>query len=77
MIEDLLECIQKEINKRLPEDRCTDDWQWNNTCFQFVIISGEPPKEKISDPYRFCFDAEDVFERTVIEQVWDWIDRWF
>lgn len=74
----LMSIAAEEINRRLSKNQFTDDWQWNDSCFQFVVCSGTNPFNfKISDPYRFCYDADEEWAGTAEEQLADWINRWF
>lgn len=78
-IEKLMEKARLEIEIRLGKDLFTDDWQWNETCFQFVVckINGNPMNARVSDPYRFCYDDDEEIFGTAEEQVAEWIDFWF
>lgn len=73
-IYELMEFAQREMQARLLDDGCTDDWQWNDHCFQFVIIWNNG---KVTDPYRFCYDEDEEFFGTAEEQVLEWMDERF
>lgn len=74
----LMSIAEEEINRRLSKNQFADDWKWNDNCFQFVVCSGTNPFNfKISDPYRFCYDADEEWAGTAEEQLADWINRWF
>ena len=85
----LMDMAGKELNKRFTDldsiespanEIYTDDWQWNDTAFQFSVfgLSGEHNQytENLGT-FRFCYDAEDVFERSAEEQLMDWLDELF
>ena len=69
-----VELLMEKVSNAIPYD--TDDWQWNEdeTVIQFVLLydDWEP-----SDPYCFAYDEEDVFERTIEQQMDDWIEDKF
>ena len=77
LIDELMEIAFAEMRRRLPADRCTDDWQWNDKAFQFVILIGDGPNPIVTDPYRFCYDEDEEFAGTAIEQLYKWLDEWF
>lgn len=77
MIDKLIVHAQKKIARRIPEDWCTDDWMWGNRCFQFVLVKGAGMNAKVTDPYRFCYREDEELYGTGIEQLDEWIDRWF
>lgn len=76
-IYELMEFAQREMTARLEEDGCTDNWQWNDRCFQFVVIWSDG---KVTGPYRFTpyHDAEyeDIWG-TDKEQLITWLDERF
>lgn len=74
MIDELMELAMQEMQNRLPKDCCTDDWQWNDTCFQFVIIYADG---RVSAPYRFCYDTDEELCGTGVEQLMDWLNYRF
>jgi hypothetical protein len=65
-----MEIAGKIMTAILPENIQTDDWMWNEHAFQFVLIQDN---YIITDPYRFIIDPNDVFERSEICQLKDWI----
>ena len=73
-IYDLMELAMREMSARLSEDCFTDDWQWNDTCFQFVIVYDNGA---VSDPYRFCPDPDEAFYGSAVEQLMKWLDYRF
>ncbi|MBO6272860.1 hypothetical protein J6O48_08800 [bacterium] len=82
-IEKLMEFAQKEINNRLGTYKYTDDWQWNDRCFQFEVLeligiekSGKP-KEKSCGIFRFIPYADEEFYGTAEEQFINWMNERF
>ena len=73
-IYELMEFAQREMQARLIDDGCTDDWQWNDHCFQFVIIWNNG---KVTGPYRFYYEEDEEFFGTAKEQVLEWMDERF
>ena len=74
---DLMEFAQREMQARLGESGFTDDWQWGDGCFQFVVVWDN---ERTTGPYRFTpyYDAEyeDIWG-TDKEQLITWLDERF
>lgn len=68
-IYELMEFAQREIAARLEANDYTDDWQWNDKCFQFVVIWSDG---KVTGPYRYAPYDEDAKE-----QLLDWLDERF
>ena len=77
MIEKLMKRAEEKLRRRLPKDWCTDDWQWNSKCFQFVLIKGSGMNACVTDPYRFCYRDDEELYGTGYEQLDEWIERWF
>lgn len=77
LIDELMAMALNELRRRLPKDQCTDDWQWNDTAFQFVLLIGDGPDPIVTDPYRFCYDPDEEYAGTAEEQLYDWLDRCF
>ena len=69
-----VELLMEKVSNAIPYD--TDDWQWNEdeTVIQFVLLYDN---WETSDPYCFAYDEEDVFERTIEQQMDDWIEDKF
>lgn len=79
MIEKLMDIAQERLEDSLPENQFADDWQWGETCFQFVIttiIHARTHKCTTSDPFRFCYDPDEATWGTPEEQLNDWMDRY-
>lgn len=79
-MEELVEFAQKEMDRRFANRSgwCTDDWQWNDYCFQFVTqrwtVKPNSVDVKVFGPYRFIYDADEEFCGTAKEQVIKWLD---
>lgn len=73
----LMEIAQEKVRERLTTNQYTDNWQWNERCFQFEVLETTESYEESYGTFRFCYDSEDVFERTAEEQLLDWINEWF
>lgn len=55
-----------------------DDVSWGTDCFEIPIFKGDtqkPGKTYEIDKFRFCYDLDDVFERTALEQLHDAVDE--
>ena len=77
-IYELIDIAEKELDKRLSDDEFSDDWQWNDNCFQFVVCTGTNPRNiQISDPYRFYYRDDEETYGTAEEQLDEWLDEWF
>lgn len=74
---DLMKFAVRELYCRLGDDQFTDDWQWGDGCFQFVIVTGYGSDAKVSGPYRFCYDPDEEFCGTAKEQLMKWLDERF
>ena len=72
---DLMEFTQRELQARLIMGY-TDDWQWNDRCFQFSVVWGFGPNAKAS-VYRFVPYEDEEFYGTVREQLVGWLDERF
>lgn len=77
LIDELMVIAMIELRERLPENMCTDDWQWNDKAFQFVLLIGDGSDSIVTDPYRFCYDPDEEYAGTAEEQLYDWLDRCF
>ena len=77
LIERLMRIAYEELSKRLPASYDVDDWQWGDTCFQFVLGYCKGKKYITTDPYRFCYRADEELYGTAEEQLNEWLDRWF
>lgn len=55
-----------------------DDVSWGKDCFQIPIFQGDfrkPDKYFEVDKFKFCYDPDDVYDRTAIEQLNDKLDE--
>lgn len=79
VIYDWMDYAAKKLQERLLPDIDIDDWMWNDTSFQFVFIlnASSRTNEYITDPHRFCYDAEEEeeFGRTAYQQIDEWIEN--
>ena len=73
---DLMEIAQREMQARLISGY-TDDWQWNDGCFQFVVVWGFGPNAKETGPYRFTVYEDEELYGTAEEQLKEWLDERF
>jgi len=78
-IYELMDTAKSKIERLLSKNEYTDDWQWNDTAFQFVVckLGKDPMHTSMSDPYRFYYDPDEELYGTVEEQLDDWIDENF
>lgn len=74
-IYDLMDIAKEKIDDLLPNNMYTDDWQWNDRAFQFIICKlGKDPMHTIeSDPYRFIYNSDEELYGSAEEQLDDWI----
>lgn len=74
-IYNLMDFAEDYLKKHLKDEFYTDDWQWNDTCFQFTLCRNvRPPKDDYCGTYRFCYDEDEEFYGTPQEQVINWIE---
>ena len=55
-----------------------DDIAWGKDCFQIPIFKCDyrtPGKMLEFDKFKFCYDPDDVFDRTALEQLNDKLDE--
>ena len=76
-----MDFTRKEIDKILEgTNYYTDDWRWNENeiLFEFSLFKYSkqpgPFNDKLLGTYRFWNDEDDVFERTVEQQITDWLE---
>ena len=75
----LVELAMNKVNAILRDSNMyADDWCWNDdeTVIQFEVFKAvKPGMDKSFGTYRFCYDNNDVFDRTAEEQLNDWVEE--
>ena len=80
------EKVIRKLCKEISNDKYffeIDDVRWGTDCFEIPIFKGYWEEEPLSGPgryeqydlFRFCYDQDDVFERSAEEQLKDALDE--